>query len=313
MTGTQTKAQVDKLLGDVSNGIFPDYICEDVLTPLGVKQKTGFIGSYGTSHIRVVNDLQTGRSEAQRVESIDRQVQQTYVVSSHALEDVVTEDDYDNVEEPFEAESDTVLGVTTLIMTNKEKALSDTIMSSSIITNGVTLAGTSQLSDYGNSNPTEQFKTAHGEVLESSGKRANAAVMGWMTFNTLRYHPAILATLGFAMERAGTLSVQEVARAMNVEQLFIGDAAYETAKKGQTSSLGQIWGKGILFFVRPPAAGKRQIALGYYVRMKSRGARRVSTYPLNNPMNSKGILIDDSYSFEIVNPDAGYLITDAIA
>jgi hypothetical protein len=311
--GAQTKAKVDKLLSDVSNGLFPEYISEQVFTPLSVKQKTGLIGSYGTQHLRVVQDLVAGRSHAQRVDSIDMLAEQTYHVKSHALEDIVTEDDYDNEEDPFDPESDRVLGVTHLIMTNKERALAAALLDNTVLTNGVALSGSDQLDDYGNSNPTELFKEAHNEILDNCGKSANAAVMSKQVFNTLIYHPEILAKLGFSANRAGILTKEELARAMNIEQLFVGDAAYESAKEGQTSSLAQIWGKGIVFYVRPQSAGKKQIALGYYCRMKSRAARQVYKYPLNNPVNSTGIIVKDDYSFEIVNPDAAYLIETAIS
>jgi len=44
---SQTKAMVNKLLTQVSNGIFPaGYIADKVLPQLTVKQMSGLIGSY---------------------------------------------------------------------------------------------------------------------------------------------------------------------------------------------------------------------------------------------------------------------------
>lgn len=310
----QTRAQVDKLLTNVSNGLFPTgYIAEQVLPMLGVKQKTGLIGAYGTSHLRVIDDLIGGRAEAQRVDPITRQVDNTYVVGSHALEGVVTQDDYDNVEEPFDAEADETNGLTSLILTNKERALSSALFNTSTITQNSVLSGTDQFSDYANSSPTKYFKDAHNAVLDGCGMPANAAVMSQKVFNTLIYHPEILAKLGFAMNRAGTLTQDELAKAMNVQKLFIGNVPYESAKEGQSSSLAQAWGNSILMFVRPEAAAKRQVSLGYYVRMNSRKQRAVYKYNLDNPPGSTGIIVQDDYVFELTNVNAAYLIGSAIA
>ncbi|NDG31136.1 hypothetical protein EB118_13840, partial [bacterium] len=63
----QTKAIVDKLLTNVSNGIFPTgYIADKVLPQLSVKQKSGLIGAYGNNHLRLNDDLIGGRAEARR-------------------------------------------------------------------------------------------------------------------------------------------------------------------------------------------------------------------------------------------------------
>jgi len=310
----QNKALVDKLLTNVSNGYFPDgYISEQVFPTLNVKQKSGIIGAYGLNHIRVESDLISGRGEARRVDPITRDLSNTYLIGSHALEGVVTQDDYDNVEEPFDAESDETMGVTHLVLTNKERALASVVQDTGVITQQVILSGTSQFSDYGNSNPTVVFKDAHNAVLDGCGMQPNAAVMSQKVFNTLIYHPQILETLGYAANRAGTLTKEEVAKAMGVQLLYVGSVAYNSAKEGQTNVLAQAWGNSITFFVRPTAPAKRQIAFGYYMKMTSRPARQVYKYDLNNPPGAKGIIVQDDYSFELVNTSAAYLVSAAIA
>jgi hypothetical protein len=311
---SQIKAMVNKLLTNVSNGYFPQgYISELVLPTLTVKQKTGIIGAYGQSHIRIVDDLIGGEAQARRVIPISRKVDNTYIIQSHALEGVVTQDDYDNVEQPFDAEKDETQGLTHLIWTNKERALASSLFSTSVMTQNATLAGTDQWSDYANSKPTEDFKDAHNAILDGCGMQPNAAVMSRKVFNTLIYHPQILDSLGYAMNRAGTLSEAEVAKAMGIDKLYIGSVAYNSAKDGQTDVLAQIWGKSCLFFVRPDAPSKQQISLGYYMKQSSSAARQVYKYDLNNPPGSQGIIVQDDYSFELVNVKAAYLYDAAIA
>lgn len=310
---SQTRAIVDKLLTDVSNGLFPEgYISEDVLPMLTVKQNSGIIGSYGNDHLRVVDDLAGGQGEARRVEPIKRSKTYLYYVQKHALEGVVTQEDYDNVEQPFEAEADETTGLTSAILTGKEVAAANILMNPSVITQTVALSGTDKFSDYSNSSPLSVFKTAQNTVLDGCGMMPNAGIMSQKLFNTLKYSPEILARLGFAMNRAGSLTEQEVAKAMDIDELKIANVPYNSAKEGQTDSLAQIWPDSILFYVKPKAAAKRQVSLGYYVRKSSAKSRLVYKYAMNNPVGAYGIIVQDEYSYEIVNAKAGYLITGAL-
>jgi len=305
----QTKAIVDKLLTNVSNGIFPEgYVADLVLPQIGVVQKSGLIGNYGNNHLRIENDVITGESVARRVNPIKRG-SNSYLVQTHALEGVVTQDDYDNVEQPFEAESDETSGLTYLIKTNKEKALADALFSTSVITNNAT---PSTKYDQASANPLLDFANAHNSIIDKLGVKANTAVMSMQVANYLRQNANILDTLGFNFAKAGLLTDQELARALNVDTLYIGQGVYNSSVEGQADSLSQLWSDGILFYVRPQAAGKYQLSLGYQMVMRNRGQQQVYKYSLNNPPNSNGIIVQSDYSFEIVNTDCGFLLNDCL-
>lgn len=309
----QLKAIVDKLLTNVSNMYIPEgYISEQVLPLLAVKQKTGKLAKYGSNHIRIEHSLVGGRGEYRRVEPILRD-SDSYSVESHGLSALVTEDDYRNVELPYDAEKDEVLGLSNLIWLNKEYALASTLSSTSVLTQNVTLTGTDQFNDYTNSDPLGDFKTARLAVYDGCGLPPNKAIMSWEVANTLAYHTQILESLGFAYNRAGQLSDQELAKAMGVEKLYIAKPKYNSAAEGQTAALTSIWGKHVVFFYAPDSAAKYQTSLGYRVAMSDQTQKRVFKNAVNNPPNSTEILCDDSYDFVISNAKAGYLIKDAIA
>lgn len=309
----QTAAIVDKLLTNESNMLVPEgYISELILPVVKAKQKSGKFGKYGTSHLRIEHSFVAGRSEYRRVEPIVRS-SDSYAIESHGLESIVTEDDYDNVELPYDAENDEVMGLTQMIWLTKEQALADTLTSTSVLAQNVTLTGTDQYNDYNNSDPLGDFKTARLAVKEGCGFAPNVAWMSWEVANTLAFSPQMLEALGFTQNRAGQLSDAELAKAMGVQRLYIGGAVKESAKEGQTSDLAPVWGKHVGFGYIPAKAGKYQTSLGYRVVLSSRPQRRVFKYKVNNPPNATGILVDDSYDFLITNANAGYLIKDAIA
>lgn len=307
------RAIVDKLLTNVSNAYIPTgYISEAALPTLSVSQKTGKIGKYGNNHIRLVNAKMGGKGKARRFDPIIRD-SELYSIESHGLEGLVSEDDFANVEQPFDAESDETVGLTSTLWVAKEHAFAAAVTDPATVTNNVTIsAGTDKFTDYTNSTPLNVFRDAQNAVLDACGVMANRAIISQKMLNVLKYHPQILDTLGYSQNRAGKLSVSEVAHAMDVDILHVGDVAYNNAKLGEADSLDQIWGNDIVFYHAPRTAQKYQLSFGYYMTMRGRGSRRVFKFNPNNPPGSRGIIVQDDYVFALTNSDCAYLIQDAI-
>lgn len=310
---SQLKAIVDKLLTNVSSQFVPEgYISEMLFPFVGVAQKTGKLGKYGLSHLRVENSIVGGRGAYRRVEPITR-TSSTYSIDGHGLEGLVTKDDYRNVELPFDAEVDEVTGLTSQLWVEKEKVLADVLANTGIVTQNTTLSGADQFSDYDNSNPIGKFADARASVRTGCGKAPDTAWMDWAVKNKLKYHPALLDLLGFKYDRPGGLSDSELALALDVKRVLIADVTYNSAAEGQADVLASTWGKHIWFGVVPETAMVRQVSAGYRLGFKNGGSRKVYKYNVNNPPESTGILIEDEYQFLISNAGALYLIKDAIA
>lgn len=310
---SQQKAIIDKLLTNVSSAYIPEgFISEAIFPTVDSMQKTGKLAKYGTDHLRVEQTVIGGGGKYARIATQVRS-NTSYSIEGHGLEGLVTEDDYSNVEKPYDAEADESLGITTTIMVGKEKGLADTLADTSVLTQNTTLSGTSQWSDYGNSDPVDDFLTGRQAVKDGCGFPPDLAIMSWEVAEQLRYHPGLLDALGFKDNRPGGLNDQELASVLKVKRVLIGIASYESANKGQTSSLAAIWGKHLIFAKMPAKAMKYQTSLGYCFKLKGRKARRVFKWSVNNPPNSKAILVDDHYDYAITNVGAGYLIKDAVA
>jgi len=310
---SQMNAQVDKLLTEVSDGYVPEgFICEQLLPVVKVKQFSGLLGAYGDSHLRIESSVLGGRGEARRVESVTRSTSQ-YLIDSHALEEILTPRDYINSDKPFDAERDTVMALNTMLYLEKEKALADSLGDTAVLTQNTTLSGTSQYSDYTNSDPLADFSVARKTVHAAVGKAPDTAVMSWDVFDTLRFHPGILDALGFSANRAGMLEQSELARALNVKRILIGEAQYNSAKEGQSDVRSDVWGKNIIFAVAPAKAEKYQTSLGYRMELMGKGPRRVYKTRVDNPPESTRLIVADDYQQLLSKTSAAYLIKDAIA
>lgn len=309
--GSQQTAMVDKLLTEVSNKIIPQgYVSEMILPMVKVKQSTGKLGSYGTGHMRIVTTLTGGKNEYPLVETRQTSTQ-TYSVDKHGLKDIITEEEFANVEKPFDAEVDTTDELTTLLWLAKEKGLADSLTDTAVLTQNVTLSGTDQYSDYTNSDPLGDFKTARAAVYNKVGIAPDTVVLPWAVYDTLRYHPKILE-VGYKYNRSGKLTLDDLAAVFDVRRVLIAEAIYESAKEGQTSAILPVWGKHIVFAVAPATAKKRQVSLGYRFQQFA-DSRRVFKKMVDDPVNSIKILVDDHYDQLIADVNAGYLIKDAIA
>lgn len=309
----QVTALIDKYLSSASKGYMPSgFKGDEILPVVRVKQSSGKLAGYGNSHLRIVNTVMGGRGKAPRYESITRS-SDTYYIEPHGLEGMVTKEDYNNVEKPYDAELDETLGLVTVLKIGREKALADQLGSTSTITQNTTLSGTSQFNDYVNSDPLGKFKTAQETIHDGCGAAPDSAIMPWVVANCLSYHPGILEGLGFAMNRAGTLKEQELASSMKIQRLHVADVQYNSAALGQSDSLADVWGKNITFMVAPRSPMKMQVSLGYQVRLIGESPYMVSKWNMNNPRGAKGILVTDDYDDLLSDVSAAYLIKDAIA
>lgn len=312
---TQMKGIYDPLLTDVSSAYVPsqaDCVADELLPVVKFAQYTGKLGGYGKSHLRIENSVVAGKGRHRQVESITRTTT-GFEIESHGLEGMVTKRDYKNVVDPFDAEKDETTGLTVMLLLEKEKALADALGSTSVLTQNETLVGSSQFSDYTNSDPVGKVRIGKLAVRDGCGAPPNVAIMDWGVAEVLRYHPQLLDLLGFKYARPGGLTDQELAKALNVERVFMPKAKYNSAKEGQTAVLANVWGKNLVLAVVPQRAEKYQISLGYNVRLDGSQPRKVYKESLFNPPGASSILVEDEYDQLLSDVTAAYLIKDAIA
>lgn len=310
---SQMKAQVNKLLTTASSAYKPEgFICESYLPSVKFDQYSGLFGKYGKSHLRIENSLSGGRSKYRRVEAIARETT-TFLIEGHGLESMVSKQDYKNFSDPFDAEKDEMMGLTTLLFLEKEKLLADTMTSTAVITQNTTLVGSDQFSDFVGSDPIGKAIIARKAILDGCGSMPNVVSMDIAVWNVLRFHPQMLDACGYKYARPGGLSIDELAVALGVKKILIAEARYNSAKEGQADVLAPVWGKHIVFAVAPDSAAIMQNSVGYLVSLNDGSPRKVYTEDAFNPPGAKLILVEDEYDMLISNAACAYLIKDAIA
>lgn len=138
--------------------------------------------------------------------------------------------------------------VTSLVLTKREQRVATlvTTLANYAAANKATLSGTSQWSDYTNSNP----QTAIMAAMDGMVMRPNVIGMSRPVWTVLRQHPKMCKAIFGNNTDAGIVSRQAVANLLEVDDILVGEGWINTAAKGQPATISRIWGKSCFLFNR---------------------------------------------------------------
>ncbi|MGY5854065.1 MAG: hypothetical protein RTU92_10895 [Candidatus Thorarchaeota archaeon] len=315
MATTTTSAREDRLLAGVSRRHNVEgLVANQVLTPIQVVKSTGKIGKYGNEHLRIVHDLVGGMTQYPQI-TVDTKSNDLYVLEKHGLGVTLSEEEIKNEMQPFDARSDATMDVTEKLMLGRESALASVLTDTAVLTNNETLSGTDQWSDYDNSSPLTQFRTARQSIYGAVGKDIRQpggfAVVPWDVSEWLSFHPELLDLFKYTSSMGAGLSNEQLKAAMKVDRIIFAMSQYDSSKEGQTASITSVWGKHCVFGYAPTAGRKRMTSLGFTVATNR--SHRVFRSRIDDPPNAEKILVDITYDDLITDVGAGYLVENAVA
>lgn len=302
---------VDQALTNVANAWFndqEDFIAEKLFPVVPVTKPTFLIPEFGTENLQLpANSVRTGLSKAKSI-SQTRSYKNAQPLEEHALSGYVTKDDYKLTDDPFDPESDETENVLSVMALIDEKSLADKLTDTAVITNNRTLTGTSRWSDYANSNPFEDIKTA---VTSSKFLKYNTMALSREGYLSLISHPDILDRLKWA--QGGAVSLEQLKQLFGpfgIKNIYIGQARANFGEEGLDDDIQNIWGDDVLFGYVTDKPSRKSVNGGYKFQLKD--AREVTKEAKNNPSHSE-IVVTDYYNYEMIMADAWYLLKDAFA
>lgn len=201
--------------------------------------------------------------------------------------------------------------VTSLVLTRREKRTADLVFNPASYgaNNKITLSGTSQWSDYANSNP----QTAITAALDSMIMRPTIAVFGRLAWSALAAHPKMCMAVFKNGTTGGNISRQQFADLFELEEVIVGDAFINLAAKGQAPNVVRLWGKHASFLHRNMQADTEfGITFGMTAQFGDRVAGVIEDADIG--MNG-GVRVRSGESVkEVVTAnDLGYFVQNAIA
>ena len=138
---------------------------------------------------------------------------------------------------------------------NRERLAAAIAFSTSVFSGKTTALSGSDQWDNAASDPVSIGQDARDSIVQASGETPDTVIIGYAVYKALRQHPAIIEFSSRTQSSVGIVSNNDIARALDVENVFVGKAVANTAEENLTASNSYIWGKFALWCrLRPSPA-----------------------------------------------------------
>lgn len=229
----------------------------------------------------------------------------------YGLDDPIPQTDIDNAPENYDPKGRAVEGIMNLVELDREVRVSSLVFNNATYAaaNRVTLVGTDQFSDFANSTPLEVIQDA----LDTPILRPNVLVFGRPVFSKLAMHPQIVKAVHGNSGDSGIATRRQIADLFEVEDVLVGEARVNTARKGQAMALAQAWGKHIACLYRDRTADTRSgVTFGVTAQFGTRVAGSIPDKDIGL-RGGERVRAGESVKEVITAADLGYFIEDAVA
>jgi hypothetical protein len=252
---------LDQPLNNVSVGYQNDsYFAERFLPVVPVKKQSGRFWIFGKEKFRPYETIRHAGAEAREIAPWSLS-NSAYYCDDHSLKDKISDEERAN-SESSDLEINTTENLTDAILLDLELRVAGLIQGGAIP--NTTLSGTSQWSDYINSDPIAAIEVQKTAIKKAVARTPNTLAVSYPVFASLRQHPKIIDRFKFT--QAGVLDQDTLKSAFGVDNFWVLGAEYDTANEGQAPSLDFVWGKNAILAYVLPEPRRREVTLGYCFR-----------------------------------------------
>lgn len=216
----------------------------------------------------------------------------------------------------YDPESAAAQGLTNLLQLGREVRAAAVVQDPNNYSVGrkVTLAGTSQFSDFANSDPYAVIDAAMDGTLIY---RANHIIMGQPVWSVVKRHPKLIQAVKGGLTDEGAITKAQFADLFEIplENLLIGQSQVNTAKKGQNPTLNRVWGKSIQCLYLDTAkqtADDSVISWGFTAEYGTPVSGSIED-PNIGLKGGKRVRVGESVKEFVCAKDVGYQISGAVA
>ena len=173
----------------------------------------------------------------------------------------------------------------------------------------VTLSGTSQFSDFTNSDPIGVINNALDSTFVM---RPNKMVIGQAAWTKVRSHPHIVNAVKGGNLNKGNATREQVAELFELQEIIVGSSFVNTAKKGQAAVMNRVWGKHISLIYQNSVAGPDAgMTFGYTAQYGTRVSGRIPD-PNIGLQGGAAIRVGERVKELISAPSVAYFIQNAV-
>jgi hypothetical protein len=239
--------------------------------------------------------------------------EQSGLCEDFALDDPVPQNDIDNAPPEASPLNNATMGVTDLILLDRERRVANQVFAPATYgtANKTTLSGTSQWSDFTNSDPLDAIITARDGMIMPPNK----LVLGQLVWQKLSRHPKIVAAVSSHGLAGGVARREAVAELLELDEILVGAAMLNTARRGQTVSMARVWGKHAALIMQNPLGGGEAARMPTFAWTAQWRARRAGS-EYDGKIGAYGgqrVRVAESVDEVISANDLGYLFENAVA
>jgi len=237
----------------------------------------------------------------------------TYFAKNYALKDKIPYEDLKNADAAFimTERGERVKYIKNKLYLNWEYRVGMLCTSTSNIGSSSAVASNWSDEATGHSSPMEDLTTAMQNIEGVTGYMPNRAIFGRVAWKHFRNHADIIDRLYGNQTGANgrIISLQQAANLLELDQVLVGRAKYNSAGEGQAASLTDIWGANVLLYYAPMNPSKEEPSFMYSFRWPIVSDMQATVYQLER---SKAEEVELGYyqDEKITASTLGFLITD---
>lgn len=313
---------LDVFLTNISLG-FPNngLVGENLFPQVPVRKQSNKYYTFGReAWLPSSSDYRAPGSVANEIEGLAVS-SDTYYAQEHSLQIPITDEERENADPPLQPDVDGTNLVTSRVMLGREVAMKNLVQTAANYDSGMstTLSGTSQWSDYVNSNPIADVKTGIRAVHAKLFLEPNVGIFPYQVMQQLEDHPDFIERIKYS-ER-GILTPDIIASIFGLNRIIVPGVGVASGNPGQTLTVGYLWGKDVILAYVPDSPGMKVPAFGYEFvwGFPGSGAMEVARWR-EEPRKSDLVRVSRRYDLKLVGVNttnsksiAGYLIKTAVA
>lgn len=296
-------------------------IAKRALPPLPVLQESFKWSEYPLAEGFTVPDTKVGRK------SRPNQVEFTVTEKDASVEDYGLDDPipYSDIQaaararaekrSTFDPRASAVEGLTNIIELDREVRVAATVQDANNFAadKKIALVGTDKFSDAANSDPYGVIDDGFNKTLVY---RPNTIVMGHSVWTVLKRHPRLIKAVKGGLTEDGAITRQQFADLFEIkpENLLIGEALLNTAKKGQNPVLSRVWGNSIELLYLDPSkrtSNDATITWGFTAELGTRVSGSIEDKDIGL-QGGERVRVGERVKELVVAKDVGYLIQNPI-
>jgi hypothetical protein len=285
-----------------------DYFAERIFPVVPVKKQSGRYWVFGRERFRQYETIRHAGAEAREIAPWSLS-NNAYFCDDHSLKDKISDEEQAN-SDGTEVEINTTENLTDAILLDLEIRAANLVLGGAVPS--TTLSGTSQWSDYVNSDPVAAVEAQKTVIKKAISRTPNTLAVSYPVFATIRQHPKIIDR--FKYTQVGVLDQEALKTAFGVDNFWVLGAEYDTATEGQAPSLDFVWGKSAVLAYVVPEPRLRDVTLGYIFRWLFGAPDLAGTLTKRYRVEAKTADVVEVHRYDdiqLVAPQAGYLFLSA--